>query len=211
MFFDAYPYVACPALTGNLTADVRALLDANGRPKTFEHALAVSEVNAGLASRFGLDAAKCRTAGLLHDISAVLTPTDMLAYAQAREFPLCEAELRYNFLLHQRISRIIAQEHFGVADDDILSPIECHTTLRVKPAPFDMALFITDKLAWDQEGTPPYYDIVRTALEVSLEKACLVYMDYMVESGRLLCPHVNWTAAHDFLRARAVQPRQHLL
>ncbi len=205
MFFDAYPYVACPALTGNLARDVQNLLEANGKPRTFEHVLNVSRVCRDIAARFGLDARACEAAGLLHDISAVITPADMLACVQSRRLPLCEAELRHNFLLHQRVSRMIALKYFGVSDENILLAIECHTTLREGASPCDMALFIADKLAWDQEGTPPFYEDVSAALDRSLEAACLTYMDFMVDSGRLLCPHVNWTAAHRWLREKLAQ------
>lgn len=126
----------------------------------------------------------------------------MLAWAQARGYALCEAELQHPFLLHQRLSRVIAETWFGVADGEILSPIECHTTLKPNAAPGDMALFIADKLAWDQEGRPPFYDAVSEALGRSLEAASLAYMDYMEVSGLLLCPHSLWTAARQWLRGR---------
>ena len=203
MLFDAFPYVRLPALTGSLSSDVQNLLEANGKTKTFRHVAAVAQFNRGIAARFGLDPHACEAAGYLHDISAVIAPADMLSYAQSRALPLCEAERRYSFLLHQRLSRMVASEYFGVSDEDILSPIECHTTLREDASPCDMALFIADKLAWDQAGTPPYFEIVNAALERSLDAACLAFMDYTMESGGLLCPHVNWTAAHSWLKGKA--------
>ena len=201
MIFDEFPYVVRPVLTGDLRRDVQNLLEANGKPKTFEHVSSVSRVSVEIAARYGLDAHICEAAALLHDISAVIRPADMLAYVQARHLPLCEAEMKHNFLLHQRLSRVVAREYFGVTNEAILSPIECHTTLRENAAPGDMALFIADKLAWDQEGTPPFYDAVSGALQTSLEAASLAYMDYMVDHGLLLCPHVNWTAAHSWLKS----------
>ena len=200
MLLDEFSYVNRTALTGDLPTDVQALLEANGRPKTFRHVLNVADANAAIAAQYGLDADKCRAAGLLHDISAVIRPADMLAWTQAQGLPVCEAERSHPFLLHQRLSRVIAETHFGMADEAILSPIECHTTLKQNATSYDMALFIADKLAWDQEGVPPFYNAVRAALERSLEAASLAYMDYMVDNGLLLCPHVDWTAAHRWLK-----------
>lgn len=125
--FSRFGYVVLPPLTGALEEDVRALLLANGKPKTFTHVSEVAEVRRSLASRFGLDVEACTAAGLLHDISA-------------------------------------------------------------------------DKLAWDREGVPPFYDSVSAALDRGLAAACLDYMTYMEISGELLCPHTNWTLARDLLR-----------
>lgn len=198
--FSRFGYVVLPPLTGALEEDVRALLLANGKPKTFTHVSEVAEVCRSLASRFGLDVEACTAAGLLHDISAVISPSDMLTYACERGLELCEAELRYPFLLHQRLSRTAAAEHFGVTDSRVLSAIECHTTLRADASGCDMALFIADKLAWDREGVPQFYDSVSAALDRGLAAACLDYMTYMEISGELLCPHTNWTLARDWLR-----------
>ena len=201
MILDDFSYIAIPPRSGDLTGDALALLEANGKPKTARHVCEVADENAAIAARFGLDEGSCRAAALLHDISAVIHRDDMLSWADGHGLSTCEAEQKHPFLLHQRLSRLIAEAHFGVADEAILSPIECHTTLRKDATPYDMALFIADKLAWDQEGTPPFYGAVRTALNCSLEAACLCYMDYMVDNGLLLCPHVDWTAAHSWLRA----------
>lgn len=201
--FTHFPYVVTPPLVHCLEEDVQAFLKANGRPGTLAHVQAVAEVCGQIAGQFGLDGSLCRAAGLLHDISAVIRPADMLRYVTSHSLPVCEAEEKYNFLLHQRMSRLVAEVHFGVTDSAVLSSIECHTTLRACASPCDMALFIADKLAWDQPGTPPYDKAVRHALEHSLEAACLAYMEDTMSSGRMLCPHVNWTLAYDWLKQKA--------
>ena len=63
--------------------------------------------------------------------------------------------------------------------------------LKANPSQYDMALFIADKLSWDQEGTPPFYDIVIKNLSVSLEKACLSYINYIIDNSMILHPH-SW-------------------
>ena len=201
MILNDFSYIAVPPRTGCLEEDVGALLKANGKPKTFRHVCDVANANAAIAARYGLDEAKCRAAALLHDVSAVIRPADMLAWVDERGLATCEAERKHPFLLHQRLSSTIARAHFGIADEDILSPIACHTTLRANAAPLDMALFIADKLAWDQEGVPPFYNAVSEALGRSLEAASLAYMDYMENNGLLLCPHADWTAARLWLVA----------
>jgi len=196
----SFSYVIVPAFAGCLECDIELFLKANGRPKTLAHVQEVATVCEQIARQYGLDERKCRAAALLHDISAVIKPADMLRYVTSQSLPVCEAEERYNFLLHQRMSRFVAEAHFSMTDEGILDAIECHTTLRAHATPYDMALFIADKLAWDQPGAPPYDKIVRRSLKDSLKAACLAYMDDTMASGRMLCPHTDWTLAHDWLK-----------
>jgi HD superfamily phosphohydrolase YqeK len=110
-----------------------------------------------------------------------------------------KAEKRVPIILHQRLSKVIAEEDFHITDEKILSAIECHSTLKVNPSDYDMALFIADKLAWDQNGKAPFYDVVADALKQSLEKASLVYMNYIVENKMILYPHEWFEESVTFL------------
>jgi len=58
--------------------------------------------------------------------------------------------------LHQRISKEIAYGYFHIEDEDILSAIKCHTTLKKEINDYNKIIFLADKLAWDQGGIPPY-------------------------------------------------------
>ncbi len=200
MILNKYKYITLPEKTGDIITDTKNLLECNGKYETFIHVRNVANINAELAEKFALDSNMCIIGGYLHDISEVIKPEDMLKYAEENGFELCEAERRFPFLLHQRISRIIAAEYFGIKDSNILSSIECHTTLKAEPAKYEMALFIADKLAWEQDGTATFYGRVRSALDSSLEKACYEYMTYMINNDKVLCPHTNWNLAYEWLR-----------
>lgn len=202
-----FPYIVIPTLTGNLKADVKALLQSNNKQKTYNHVKAVAEMNMVIAEQYGLDKDLCELCGYLHDISAVVTPEDMSAYAMENNWYIDKAERRHPFLLHQRISRKIAEQDFGITDEQVLSAIECHTTLKTNPSAYDMALFVADKLAWDQEGLPPFYTVVKEALKQSQEAASLTYMDYIVENNMILHPHKWFEAGAMFLR-RTLAKRQ---
>ena len=186
-----FPHIQAPDFTGDLKSDVKALLFANNKPKTFDHCRAVAEKCAEIAVQYGLDTEICELSGYLHDISAILSHNDMMKYAIDSEWYIYEAEKRVPMLLHQRISRVLAQEVFGITDERILSAVECHTTLKSAPSEYDMALFVADKLAWDGDGEAPFYSVVNYALEQSLRAAALAYMDYIVEHKIILYPH-DW-------------------
>jgi len=175
--------------TGDIKSNVQSLLCSHGKQKTFDHVKAVAEMNMGIADQYGLDKGICELCGYLHDISAVVAPVDMLAYATKKGWHIDEAERKHPFILHQRISKVIAEQDFGVADEQVLSAVECHSTLKAHPSSYDMALFVADKLAWDQEGEAPFYTLVNDALNQSLEAASLAYMDYIVDNKMILHPH----------------------
>ncbi len=179
---------------------IRGYCLAGGREKTLRHAEAVARTAAYLAGIHGLDASKAVLAGMLHDISAVLAPREMLDTAVSRGMPLDPAEEKYPFLLHQRISALIAEETFSVTDREVLSAVGCHTTLRKNALGLDKAVFIADKISWDQEGAPPYHDELMRLAEESLDEACRFYIEYQFAHGAILMPHRWLTEALEDLR-----------
>ena len=200
MMLTEIPYVKVPAVSGDLITDVKALFQSNNKQNTFNHAKAVAEMNMKIADRYELDKDICELCGYLHDISAVVAPGDMLAYAIKKGWHIDESERKHPFLLHQRISKTIAEQNFGVSNEQILSAVECHSTLKMNPSAYDMALFIADKLAWDQESEAPFYSVVNDALNQSLEAASLAYMDYIVDNKMILHPHKWFEAGVRYLR-----------
>ncbi len=191
MNINNYKYVNIIEITGDIVVDVNKFLLENNKEKTLKHVMNVANTNSKIAEKYGLDKKICIISGYLHDISAVIRPNDMLTYMVENNLFVDKSEIKYPFILHQRISMLLAKTFFNIDDETILSAIECHTTLKSNPSQYDMALFIADKLSWDQKGTPPFYDVVIKSLSISLEKACLSYINYIIDNGMILHPH-SW-------------------
>jgi len=189
-------------LSGDIKADVQSLLCSNHKQKTYDHVKAVAEMNVKISEQYSLEKEICELSGYLHDISVIITPTDMLNYVVDNGWYIDEAERKYPFLLHQRISKVIAQEDFKITDERILSAMEHHSTLKMNPSLYDMALFVADKLAWDQGGEAPFYTVVSNALKQSLEAASLAYMDFIIENKMILHPHTWFMDGIEFLRKK---------
>ncbi len=185
---ECFPYIHPPASADLMTA-VRETLTRNGKMETYRHVCAVADVARALAEREGLCVQACEHAALLHDISAVIGASDMLAWMQSHGGWVADAERQHPFLLHQRISRVIASEDFMQTDERILSAIECHTTLKEAPSPYDLVVFLADKISWDRGGEPPYRTAVERELKHSLARAALAYIDFTMDGGMILCPH----------------------
>ena len=176
-------------LSGCLEQDVSIVLDRYHKEKTKEHVFQVAKKSVALARQFHVDERICFEAALLHDISAIVSPLEMLEIANEYGLLLDPAEKKYPFLLHQRISVIFAKEFFNIDNEDILSAIGCHTTLNAHPSVYDMIVFLADKIAWDQQGEPPYLAMLEKDLEISLQKACFDFIEMQWKEGRLLYPH----------------------
>ncbi len=188
MIFDL-PYIILPKRTGNMEDDVFNLLNKNGKENTATHCVRVAKTCADLAESFKLDRTIAYCSGILHDVSSIMMPADMLNYAENNNWYIDESERKFNFILHQRISEVAAKEYFGILDRHILSSVGCHSTLKANATEYDMLLFLSDKISWDQEGTPPFLDVVQDALNFSLMAASLAYINYVLDHNMLQMPH----------------------
>ena len=161
------------------------------KEKTLGHVTAVAETSVWLAEMHHLDPDKAWLAAMLHDISVIMKPQEMYDLIRERGMPIDPAEEKYPFLLHQRVSRIIASEQFSISDPDVLNAVECHTTLKKNAGPYDKLIFIADKISWDQEGQPPCYDTLKRLAADSLDEACFFHIRYQFDNHLLLMPH-HW-------------------
>lgn len=172
----------------------------NNKKDVLKHIEDVAEIAVGLAKAYNLDITKTKLAALLHDISGIMTPQEMYDFAISHEFEIDPAEEKYHALLHQRVSKTIAQEEYAITDADILNAIECHTTLRKNASMYDKVIFIADKISWDQKGVPSYDDLIKSATIESLNEACYLYIKYQFDNGLLVMPHQWLIEAYDDLK-----------
>lgn len=172
----------------------------NNKENVLKHVEDVAEIAVSLAKAYNLDITKTKLAALLHDISGIMTPQEMYDFAISRGFEIDPAEEKYHALLHQRVSKIIAQDEFGVTDSDILNAIECHTTLRKNASLYDKIVFIADKISWDQKGVPSCDDLLKSATVEALNEACFLYIKYQFDNNLLVMPHQWLIEAYEDLK-----------
>jgi HD superfamily phosphohydrolase YqeK len=100
-------------------------------------------------------------------------------------------------IVHQKLSVVLARELFGVSDEDVLSAVGCHTTLKAGAGALDKVLFVADKVEWDGAGVSPYRAGMLEALETSLDAAAIYYLHSLWEQRhRLRVVHPWLAAAH---------------
>ncbi|ENQ3077047.1 bis(5'-nucleosyl)-tetraphosphatase (symmetrical) YqeK [Bacillus cereus] len=169
------------SLTGNWELDIKQMLEQYNKPHTYEHSVRVANEAKRIAKRFGVNEEAAAIAGYLHDISAIIPNDERIQVAEEMQIEVLQEERIFPMIIHQKLSKRIANEIFKVENETILDAISCHTTLRKNTTPIDMVLFVADKIEWDQSGTPSYITEIQEALDQSLEHACFVYISYLWE------------------------------
>lgn len=164
-----------------LKNEIKQYLVSKNCEKTYYHCMEVGEYAYQLGEKYLTSPEKVSIAGYLHDISAVYPNNQRINVAQKYGIELNEAEMAFPMIIHQKISKSIAKMDFGIEDNEILSAIECHITLKKNYSDIDLVLFVADKIKWDQEGKPPYLDGLLQALNCSLENAAYFYIDYILK------------------------------
>jgi predicted HD superfamily hydrolase involved in NAD metabolism len=172
-------FVLAPIPDGPLRTRSANFLRTSGFAETATHCGRVAVEARRLARKWGLDADAAEAAGLLHDISAVIPNAERVPVAEALGLVILDAERALPMIVHQRLSEVMAAELFGVDDPNTLSAIGCHTTLKRDASALDRAVFVADKIKWDQAGDPPYLAEIVAASEQSLEAGAYCYLDYL--------------------------------
>ncbi len=186
-----------PTPTGDLLSDVSRYLVAHGCQGTVVHSRAVAMTAQKIAARFRVCEESAVVAGWLHDISAVIPNSERIAAARNWGLAVLPEEVALPMIVHQKLSAWMAEHLFKVKAPEILDAIRCHTTLRAGATSLDRVVFVADKIAWDQPGTPPYLDGLQAALRESLTGAACVYLTYLWrQRDQLPVVHPWLVAAH---------------
>lgn len=171
--------------------------------KTFEHCINVGNYASKIGENFlnEEERNKVKIAGYLHDISAVYPNHKRIEVSERLGIEILEEERKFPMIIHQKISKVMAQDIFNIQDNEILSAIECHTTLKKNYSKLDLVLFVADKIKWDQEGEPPYLKNLLEELKISFERAAFYYINYILNNG-IKVPHPWLLEANRMLRSR---------
>ncbi|WP_110930113.1 bis(5'-nucleosyl)-tetraphosphatase (symmetrical) YqeK [Paenibacillus bouchesdurhonensis] len=167
-------------LSGNIREDIHAFFSQNNDLRTLNHTLEVANEAIRITKLFDLDPQKIECAALLHDISNVVPISKMLEVAEQLSIEVLEEEYKYDRSVHQKLSRYMAQDIFGIHDEEILSAIESHTTHKPSSSMTDKILFVSDKISWNLPGEHPYLHRMRKEVDrLEIDKAVLIYLDHI--------------------------------
>ncbi|MFK4899070.1 bis(5'-nucleosyl)-tetraphosphatase (symmetrical) YqeK [Lactococcus petauri] len=191
--------------TNQLKQEIKTFLLEKECYATYNHCITVGDYAEEIGHEFLNEAEReqVKIAGYLHDISAIYPNNERIFVAEDMKIELFKEERQFPMIIHQKISRIMAQREFGIQDEKILSAISCHTTLKKKFSKVDLVLFVADKIRWDQEGQPPYLKEITQALNYSFEAAAFSYIDYILKHD-IKVIHPWLLEAYEFLILRRI-------
>ena len=172
--------------TGDLKTDIFLFLSANQCSETAEHCIDVGAESKRIALMYNADPQAAEVAGWLHDISAVFPNSERIEVARELHLEILPEEEQFPMIIHQKISKVMAEEIFKITDQAILNAVGCHTTLKKNSTIFDQVLFVADKISWDQRGTPPYINELNRSLQQSITHGAFAYINYLWERKETL-------------------------
>ena len=181
--------------------DPYAFLIYHGKKDVADHSEKVSVEAKRLARVYSQDELEAETAGAYHDISCVIDNNDFIEVASAFGICVNSEENKVPLLLHQKISREIANKYFGIDNSEVLNAIACHTTLSSKASKLDLILFVADKLTWEYKENKVLIDNIRVGLETSLENGAYIYLkDVWDRKHEISALHPNAEEAYFYLK-----------
>ena len=173
------------------------------------HILGVEQVAGDLARHYGLDEAKARSAGLLHDLAKYFKPPLLLQMARAEGLELDSVLEAHPHLLHADASAIVARDEFGVVDREILDAIANHTLGRPNMSQLSCTVFIADTIE-PSRGNTAELEALREASLQNLYAAVWQTSDYslkyLLETRCYIHPRTVLTRNWALQMARAESP-----
>ena len=173
------------------------------------HILGVEQTAGDLARHWGLDEAKARSAGLLHDAAKYFKPQVLLQMARAEGLELDSVLEANPHLLHADASAIVARDEFGVVDREILEAIANHTLGRPNMSQLSCTVFVADTIE-PSRGNTAELEALREASLQNLYAAVWQTSDYslkyLLETRCYIHPRTVLTRNWALQMARAQSP-----
>ncbi len=160
------------AINNKLMNEMRKELD----EKRFIHTLGVAYTAAMLAEVHGEDPEAAMTAGLLHDCAKGLSNKKRIDICNKNRIPITEVEYRNPFLLHAKVGKFLAENRYGIKDDDILNAISSHTTGRPDMSRLEKIIYISDYIEPGRKHAADL-DLIRKQAFIELDTALLMVLE----------------------------------
>lgn len=150
-------------------------------PKRLYHSACVADTAKHLAEKYGADAEKAYTAGLVHDIVRYDPPEELIRLIEDDGQTLTEAEKRITVTLHAVAGEVYLRTVLGVTDGEILSAVRYHTTGRENMTLLEKVIYAADLVSEDRQY--PDVEEVRALAERDLDRALLRGLSFTIEEN----------------------------
>lgn len=162
-----------------------SLHDEKRRP----HVLGTSQTARALALRWGADPDLAARAGILHDITKALGPSEQLHICRKYDMVLTELQRDNPKLLHAKTGAAVARAVFGECEA-VCEAIYWHTTGKANMSLLEKIIYIADYM--EPNRSFPGVEILRSLVETDLDAAVFEGLDQSVrllrKQGRIVDP-----------------------
>lgn len=127
---------------------IRKAMEKELSTSRYTHTLGVAYTAASLAMAHGEADTLLKPAmiaGLLHDCAKAMHGSELVAICETSHLPMTSVE-RHNptALLHAKVGAYLAEQKYGINDEDILNAIRYHTTGRPEMSRLEKIIYIAD-------------------------------------------------------------------
>ena len=173
--------------------------------KRYEHTLGVEFTAAALAMRYDADIEKARLAGILHDCAKCVDDNKKIKICEKNHIEITDVEKRNPFLLHAKVGVYLAQQDYGIDEEDILNAILFHTTGRPDMSLLEKIIFIADYIEPGRKNAPNLGEVRKLAF-IDLDKALVRILkdilQYLGETGDEMDPMTQKTYEYYIAREK---------
>ena len=142
-----------------------------------EHCERVAAVATQLARRHGLDAERCATAALGHDLFRHVEPARLLSQATELGIAVNDVERAVPLLLHGPVAACVAEREWGAGDAERLEAIRWHTTAHPALSSLGRIVFLADKIEPAKLAAKPALGEIETLAQDAPDAALLAFLN----------------------------------
>ena len=176
-------------------AQAAAAVKANLKEKRWHHTLCVCRQAAQLAQLHGADERKAVTAALFHDYLKEASEDRLLQiYADnviikrthgSAAAAAAALKRRSSAAWHGICAAPAVRERFGIADEEVLSAIDCHTCGKAGMSVLDKVIYLADMTSDDRSfpGVEELRVLVRQDLDAAMIRALHNTIDHVASGG----------------------------
>ena len=164
-----------------------------------QHILRVEQMATELAEWHSLDVERAAQAAFMHDLAKCFKPQQLLEVARKEGWDLDPVEVATPHLLHAEVGAVVARDHFGVDDPEVLEAIRNHTLGNPGMSDLSCVVFLADTLEPGRGNTPELENlrqISRKNLDQAVFLTCDYSLRYLLSSNKPIHPRAvltrNW-------------------
>ena len=189
--------VANYIVSHNLYRDTHAMqfeemerkLRSNIKKSRYIHTQGVIAAARHLAQIHHYNEEKAAIAALLHDCAKYMPEEERVAYCESHDVEVNDAERANLTLLHAKCGAIMAEEEYGIENQEILHAIRVHTTGEPEMNLLDKIIFVADYIEPNRTHAPNL-EMLRSLAETDLDRTTALILsdtlDYLKKTGRTI-------------------------